>query len=126
MTASPRKLSARDLGGAASGAQRKLEKSSRSAVNARGGKKTGTRAASEGRFRDPARAIAACAQIFVHDASGGVFTAAAATSDRQLILYIEKRARAPIDSLADVFVGYGVANADVHGKPRVGIGIALQ
>jgi len=61
-------------------------------------------------------AVAARAQIFVHDVSGGVFAAAAAAADRQFVLYIEERASAPIDSLADVFIGYGVANADVHGS----------
>jgi hypothetical protein len=118
-------LTARDLGGAASGVQRELEKNSRSAANAAAGRKPSVgMGASERRFGDPARAVAACAQIFVHDAPGGVFAAAAATSDRQLVLYIEKRARTAIDSLADVFIGYGVANADVHRKPRVDSGIA--
>jgi len=70
---------------------------------------------------DPASTIPARAQIFIDHASGSVFAAAAAGSDRQLVLYIEKRACATIDSLADVFIGYGVANADVHRKPRVAI-----
>jgi hypothetical protein len=77
---------------------------------------------------DPARTVAAGAQILIHDASGGVFAAAAAASDGQLILYIEERARATIDSLADVFIGDGVANTDVHRKASVcaGSAIALQ
>ncbi|HEV7442389.1 MAG TPA: hypothetical protein VGO18_07320, partial [Steroidobacteraceae bacterium] len=75
--------------------------------------------ASERRFGDAVQcAVAARAQIFVHDVSGGVFAAAAAASDRQFVLYIEERACAPIDSLADVFIGYGVAKADVHRNPR--------
>jgi hypothetical protein len=77
--------------------------------------------ASERGFGDPACAVAARAQILVNDASRGVFAAAAAASDRQFILYIEERASAAIDSLADVFIGYGVANADVH-RTSLGVG----
>jgi hypothetical protein len=82
--------------------------------------------ASERGFGDPACAVAACAQILVHDASSGVFAATAAGSDRQFVLYIEERACAAIDSLADVFIGHGVANANVHRKPRCRAAIALQ
>jgi hypothetical protein len=73
---------------------------------------------SECGFGNPACTVAPCAQILVHDASGSLFAAAAAGSDRQLVLYIEKRACAAIDSLADVFIGYGMANADVHRVPQ--------
>ena len=73
---------------------------------------------SERGFGDPACAVAPRAQILVHDASGGFFAAAAAGSDRQLVLYIEKRACTAIDSLADVFIGNSMANADVHRKPQ--------
>ena len=73
---------------------------------------------SECGFGNPPCTVAPRAQILVHDASGSLFAAAAAGSDRQLVLYIEQRARAAIDSLADVFIGYGMANADVHRMPQ--------
>jgi hypothetical protein len=87
-------------------------------TQAHGDEQQDERGASEHGFGDPAGTVAARAEILIHDASGGVFAAAAAASDRQLVLYVEERARAAIDSLADVFIGYGVANTDVHRKPQ--------
>jgi hypothetical protein len=83
---------------------------------------------SEGGFGDPRGcAVAPRAQVLVHHAPGGVFATAAAGTDRQFVLYVEERACTAIDSLADVFVGYSVANADVHGSPRyAGGAIAAQ
>jgi hypothetical protein len=56
----------------------------------------------------------ALAQVLVDDTFGGVFAAAATGSNRQFVLYVEERASAAIDSLADVFIGHGMAYADVH------------
>jgi len=64
------------------------------------------------------RVTSALAQVLVDDAFGGVFAAATTGSNRQFVLYVEERASAAIDSLADVFIGHGMAYADVHQGPR--------
>jgi hypothetical protein len=60
------------------------------------------------------------AQVLVDYTLGGVFTASTAASNREFVLYVEERAGTAIDSLADVFIGHGMAHADVHQAPSVG------
>jgi hypothetical protein len=57
---------------------------------------------------------AALAEVLIDHALGGIFAATAAAAHGELVLYIEKRTRTAIDSLTDVFIGHGMAYADVH------------
>jgi hypothetical protein len=66
------------------------------------------------------RIAPASAQVLVDNTLGSVFAAAATTSNRQFVLYVEERAGTAIDSLADVFLSHGMAYADVHQGPSVG------
>jgi hypothetical protein len=65
------------------------------------------------------RIAPALAEVFVDYILGSLFAASAATSDRQLVLHVKQRARPTIDTLADVFIGNGMAYADVHQSPSV-------
>jgi hypothetical protein len=66
------------------------------------------------------RIVSALAQVLIDDTLGSVFAASAATSNGQFVLYVEERASTAIDSLADVFIGHGMAYADVHQGPSFG------
>ena len=54
------------------------------------------------------------AQIIIDHALRSLLAAAAAASDRQLVLDVKKRACTPIDSFADVFISDRMTDADVH------------
>src|SRR5262249_28316494 len=112
-----RKLSARDLGGHAPGAQM----SARTRVCAQVHGTKGKGLCLKRRLENQAKStIAARAQVLVHHALGGLLAASAAASNGQLVLHIEERTCAAIDSLADVFIGDGMTNADVHSVPLSG------
>jgi hypothetical protein len=78
--------------------------------------------ASEGSLRNQLRCgiAASLAQVLVDHALGGVFAASTAASNWEFVLYVEERAGTAIDSLADVFIGHGMAHADVHQAPSIG------
>ena len=56
-------------------------------------------------------------EVFGNDLARGVFAPTTATSDGQLALHFEQRARAVIDGIANLTVTYCVADAHVHGSP---------
>jgi hypothetical protein len=64
-------------------------------------------------------AIAAPVQILIDYRLRGVCAAPAAAAHRKLVLHVKKRARTPIDTLADVFISHGMAYADVHQSPSL-------
>jgi hypothetical protein len=77
-----------------------------------------------GFFRGPARlavsgsgTLRPIQEVFGNDLARGVFAPAAATSDGQLALHFEQRARAVIDGIANLTVTYCVADANVHVSP---------
>jgi hypothetical protein len=55
------------------------------------------------------------------DLFGGIDTTAAARPDGQMHLQLSDGSNAAIDDFADLPVGYGVTDADVHGVPRLPI-----
>ena len=57
------------------------------------------------------------------DLPGGVFAAAAAASDREIGLYLAKRAGAAIHRFADLAIADGMAHADVHGLRNLASGV---
>jgi hypothetical protein len=63
--------------------------------------------------------IAALVQILIDYRLRGVCAAPAAAAHRKLVLHVKKRARTPIDTLADVFISHGMAYADVHQSPSL-------
>src|SRR5581483_1970207 len=77
---------------------------------------------SERRLADARHPRGAGAQILIHDRSCRVFTAAAAAGYGQLILHVKERRSTAINRLADVFIGHGMANADVHSVPLAPLG----
>jgi hypothetical protein len=70
-------------------------------------------------------AVAACAvaaariEVLVDYGLRRLFAPSAATSDWQLVLHVKQGACTAIDTLADVFIGNGMAHADVHQSPSV-------
>jgi hypothetical protein len=68
------------------------------------------------------RITLALAEVLVNYVLGSLFAASAAAPDRQLVLHVKQRARTAIDTLADVFIGNGMAYADVHQSPSVTVG----
>ena len=60
---------------------------------------------------------AGCAgDLLVNDLPSGIFAAAAAATDRQTALHVEERRRPALDLFANIAIGDGMADADVHGK----------
>jgi len=68
--------------------------------------------------------------LLVDDLAGGLFAAAAAAADGQATLYVEERRRPTLDLLANIAIGDGMADADVHDqvlskRPTIGsVGIS--
>jgi len=71
---------------------------------------------------------AALIEVLVDYGLRRLFAPSAATSDWQLVLHVKQGACTAIDTLADVFIGNGMAHADVHQSPSVTVrpDISLQ
>jgi hypothetical protein len=62
-------------------------------------------------------AAGSAGDLLVDNLASRVFAAAAAAADRQVTLYVEERRRPTLDFLANIAIGDGMADADVHGSP---------
>jgi hypothetical protein len=54
--------------------------------------------------------------LLVNDLASRFLAAAAAAADRQTALNVKERRRPTLDLLANIAIGDGMADADVHGK----------
>jgi len=54
--------------------------------------------------------------LLVNDLPSGILAAAAAATDGQTALYVKERRRPTLDLLANIAIGDGMADTDVHGK----------